>query len=153
MATTEDRKSRGTSISSRWRSVMSELGVCLGLLAWAVTAAGDDAPPPKPIDFAHDIVPLIKARCAECHTNGKYKGSFSLDTREAMLKSKAVVPGKSGESELIERITSDDPDFRMPPKGERLTAEEVARLKAWIDQGVALGARASRSSGPATSRR
>ena len=67
-----------------------------------------------------------------------------------MLKSEAIVPGKSGESELIERVTSDDPDFRMPPKGQRLTADEVARLTAWIDQGAPLGSRVSRSSGPAT---
>ena len=53
-----------------------------------------------------------------------------------MLKSEAVVPGKSGESELIERVMSDDPDFRMPSEGKRLTADEVARLKAWIDQGA-----------------
>ena len=108
--------------------------MCLGLLALAVTAAGDDASPPKPIDFAHDIAPLIKARCGKCHTDGTYKASFSLDTRETMLKSDAVVPGKSGESELIERVLSDDPDFRMPSEGKRLTADEVARLKAWIDQ-------------------
>ena len=107
-----------------------------GLLVLAGTVAGDDPPPRKPIDFAHDIAPLIKARCAECHTDGNYKGSFSLDTRETMLKSEAIVPGKSGESELIERVTSDDPEFRMPPKGNRLTADEVGRLKAWIDQGV-----------------
>ena len=37
---------------------------------------------PKKIDFAHEIAPLLKARCAECHTNGKYKGSISFDTRE-----------------------------------------------------------------------
>src|SRR6516225_5406984 len=87
------------------------------------------------VDFAHDIVPLLKARCAECHTAGKYKGSFSLDTREDVLKKKAVVPGKSGESELIRRVTSSDPDERMPAKGERLTAKQIALLKAWIDQG------------------
>jgi hypothetical protein len=87
------------------------------------------------VDFAHDIVPLLKARCAECHTAGKYKGSFSLDTREDVLKKKAVVPGKSGESELIRRVTSNDPDERMPAKGERLTAKQIALLKAWIDQG------------------
>jgi hypothetical protein len=91
----------------------------------------------EPIDFAHDIAPLIKARCAECHTNGKYKSSFSLDTRADMLKKKAaVVPGKSADSELIKRISSSDPDERMPPKGERLTAKEVALFKAWIDQGA-----------------
>ncbi len=91
---------------------------------------------PKPVDFAHDMIPLIKARCGECHTNGKHKGSFSFDTRAAVLKAKAVVPGKSGDSELFKRITSDDPDFRMPPKGKRLTAKEVELFKAWIDQGL-----------------
>src|SRR5262245_53109688 len=94
------------------------------------------AEPPKPVDFAHDVVPVLKARCAECHTNGKYKGSFSLDTREAVLKTKAVVPGKSGESKLVKRITSDDPEERMPAKGEPLSAKEVALLRAWIDQGL-----------------
>src|SRR5207237_3389034 len=68
-------------------SLTAQACVCLGLLAWAVAAAGaGDAPQRKKIDFAHDIAPLIKARCAECHTDGKYKGSFSLDTPEAMLK-------------------------------------------------------------------
>jgi hypothetical protein len=82
------------------------------------------------------MAPLIKARCGECHTNGKHKGSFSLDTRAAVLKSKAVVPGKSGESELVKRITSDDPDARMPPKGNRLSARDVELFRAWIDQGL-----------------
>jgi hypothetical protein len=94
------------------------------------------AAPPTEVDFAHDIAPLIKARCAECHTNGKYKGSLSLDTRAALLRSKAVVPGKSGASELVKRITSDDPETRMPQKGERLTAREIDLFRRWIDQGL-----------------
>src|SRR4051794_18613840 len=80
-----------------------------------------DAPPcaaqkAKPVDFAHDVVPIIKSRCAECHTSGKYKGSLSMDTRADLLKSEAVVPGKGGTSELILRVTSDKADHRMPPK-------------------------------------
>jgi hypothetical protein len=94
------------------------------------------AEPPKPIEFAHDIAPIIKARCAECHTNGTYKSSFSLDTRAEMLKKSAVVPGKSAESDLIKRITSKDPEVRMPPKGERLTPKDVELFRAWIDQGL-----------------
>ena len=58
-----------------------------GLTALAVLA-GPAAAQPAKIDFAHDIVPLLKARCAECHTNGKYKGSFSLDTRETTCSSR-----------------------------------------------------------------
>src|SRR5262245_25123905 len=88
------------------------------------------------IDFAHDIAPLIKARCAECHTNGKYKSSVSMDTRADLLKSKVVVPGKSAVSEVVKRITSDDPEKRMPPKGKPLSAKEIGLFKAWIDQGL-----------------
>src|SRR5271168_2609185 len=115
--------------------------VVLGAFAMALTATlaatADERPlAAPPIDFAHDVAPLLKLHCAKCHTDGTYKGSFSLDTREAMLKSQAVVPGKSGESELIERITSNDTELQMPPKGARLTAGEVAGLKAWIDQGA-----------------
>ena len=113
---------------------MGLAGVLMGLVVFAAATAGDEPPVRKPIDFAHDVVPIIKSRCAECHTNGKYKGSLSMDTREDLLKSKAVVPGKSGKSELIERVLSDKADHQMPPKGDRLTAKQVAVLKAWIDQ-------------------
>ncbi len=91
---------------------------------------------PRPVDFAHTIVPIIRAHCAGCHTDGKYKGSFSLDTREAMLRSESVVLGKSAQSELIERVLSKDPDFRMPQKGPGLTASEIDQLRAWIDEGA-----------------
>src|SRR5258708_5357331 len=91
---------------------------------------------PKPIDFSHDIVPILKARCAECHTNGTYKSSFSLDTRESILKKKAIVPGKSADSELFTRITSADKKVRMPPKDAPLTPKEIDLVKAWIDQGM-----------------
>ena len=94
------------------------------------------AQPEKPIDFAHDIVPILKARCAECHSNGTYKGSFALDTRETILQKKAAVPGKSAASEMVKRITSTEMDVRMPPKGPALTAKEVELVKAWIDQGM-----------------
>ncbi len=109
----------------------------LGALALAILAGRGVAQPPQKIDFAHDIVPLLKARCAQCHTNGKYKGSFSLDTRADVLKKKAVIPGKSGASELVKRVTSTDKDVRMPSKGEPLSAREIALLRAWIDEGFA----------------
>jgi len=91
---------------------------------------------PKPIDFSHDVVPILKAHCIKCHTNGTYKGSMSLDTRADAVK-KAAVPGKSAESKMIKRVTSNDPDERMPPEGARLTDKEVRVLRTWIDQGLA----------------
>src|SRR4051812_11873473 len=114
------------------RSVLLAAG-CWFLAVSSSIGAADEA---KPVDFAHDILPILKARCAECHSNGKYKGSFSLDTREAILKSKNVVVGKSTESELFKRIISDDPEMRMPSKGERLAPKEIALVKRWIDEGM-----------------
>jgi mono/diheme cytochrome c family protein len=109
--------------------------VCLGLLAATPLASAAD---PKPVDFAHEIVPIIKAKCVECHANGKSKGGLSLDTRETMLKSKgAVVPGKPAESDLIRRINlPDGDDERMPSKGDRLSAKEIGLLTEWVKQGA-----------------
>jgi cytochrome c553 len=97
--------------------------------------AGSLRAEPKPVDFAHDVVPILKTHCAKCHTNGTYKGSMSLDSRPDTIK-KAVVPGKSAASELIKRVTSTDKDERMPPEGKPLSEKEVATLKAWIDEGA-----------------
>jgi len=90
----------------------------------------------EPVDFAHEVLPLIKTACAECHTNGNYKGSFSIDTRESLLEAEVVEVGKSGESDLIERLMSDDPEYRMPAEGDPLTAEQVAVFRRWIDEGL-----------------
>ena len=106
------------------------LTMIVGLLAPTMALAQNK------VDFSHDVLPILKARCASCHTNGTYKGGLSIDTREALLKSKAVVVGKSASSELIKRVSSTDTAERMPPKGNPLAAKEKAILAAWIDSGL-----------------
>lgn len=108
----------------------------VGVILAAAASTGRAGEKKAAIDFAHDILPLLKTRCAECHTNGKYKGSLSLDTRADLLKARVVTPGKSEAGELVKRITSADPEVRMPPKGAPLTTKEIALIKAWIDQGL-----------------
>lgn len=91
----------------------------------------------KEIDFAHDIVPILKQHCAKCHTGDQKKGSFSLNTRESILgggeSGKVVLEGQGSASELIKRILSDDESLQMPPDGPRVPAEQVALLTQWID--------------------
>ncbi len=106
------------------------MGLVLGLLM-AVNPLTAHA-----VDFAHDILPVLKNRCAACHTNGVYKGGVNFDTRETTLRSKALTPGKSDESAIIERVMSTDPEVRMPPKGDALSPKEIAAFKAWIDAGA-----------------
>src|SRR5207248_1970774 len=47
-----------------------------------------------------------------------------------------IVPGKSADSVLLSRVSSNAAEQRMPPNGERLTAEQIKLLRAWIDQGA-----------------
>lgn len=112
-------------------AAMRLLAATVAVIALAVPGRSQA---PKKVDFAHDVLPILKARCAECHTNGTYKGSMSLDTRQDILKAKAVVLGKSDASELVKRITSKDLKQRMPPKGDPLAAKDIELLRAWIDQ-------------------
>src|SRR4051812_49893425 len=89
----------------------------------------------EPIDFAHDIVPILRTHCGQCHTGDKKKGGYSMNTRAALIaggeSGAAVVPGKSDKSELLRRVLSRDKDEQMPPEGPRLNDKETALLKAW----------------------
>ncbi|MBL8169360.1 MAG: DUF1549 domain-containing protein, partial [Acidobacteria bacterium] len=86
------------------------------------------------VDFERDIRPLLLGRCGECHGATAQKAGLRLDQKAAAMK--VIVPGKSNASELFRRITSTDKAEMMPPKGERLSAREIALLKAWIDAGA-----------------
>ena len=104
----------------------------------AVVASSGYAAERKPIDFAHDVVPLLKKHCIECHGRAHAKGGFSINTRDLILDAEAVVPGKAVKSTLIELIKSVDPKSQMPPKDRpRLVPKEQATLVAWVDQGLA----------------
>src|SRR5437870_4034382 len=93
------------------------------------------------VDFARDIQPIFIKRCYECHGPDKQKSDLRLDRKPDALKGgksgkPVFVAGKSAESQIIERVTSRDPDEVMPSKGERLTDTQIRLLKAWIDQGA-----------------
>lgn len=89
------------------------------------------------IDFAHQILPLLRDNCIECHTNGKHKGGLSLETRDSLLDSEAVEVGNANESILIEVLTAEDPDERMPHKADPLPAAQIALLTQWVNEGLA----------------
>ncbi len=90
-------------------------------------------------DFDRDIRPLLKERCVECHGPEKQKADLRLDAKTHAFKGgesgASVVPAKSSASPLFQRITATG-DERMPPKGEPLTADQISKIKAWIDSGA-----------------
>src|SRR5262249_33811863 len=46
-----------------------------------------------------------------------------------------IAPGKPAESPLLARIIATD-NTRMPPEGERLSPDETAVIRRWIEQGA-----------------
>ncbi|MBM81307.1 MAG: hypothetical protein CMJ78_12050 [Planctomycetaceae bacterium] len=89
------------------------------------------------IDFAHEIGPILKQHCVECHGADKAKGGFSLNTRALFLENDAAVSGKSAKSLFLKLIQETDPEMQMPPKGKpRVPAKKIALLKKWVDAGM-----------------
>src|SRR5437879_4299920 len=95
---------------------------------------------PAKVDFARDIQPIFDSRCQACHGALQQMAGLRLDGGEAVLKGSShgpvIEPGKSPASKLIERVTSTKKGFAMPPVGEPLAADQIAKLRAWIDQGA-----------------
>jgi len=93
------------------------------------------------VDFSHQIVPILREHCADCHAGDKKKGGFSFNERESLMDGgedgAVVVSGKSADSAMIRLMLSTDPDEQMPPKGKRVPPEQIALLKQWIDEGLA----------------
>ncbi|MBI3280578.1 MAG: DUF1549 domain-containing protein [Acidobacteria bacterium] len=97
----------------------------------------------RPVDFARDVHPIFAARCASCHSGEKAQGGLRLNTAIEVasggVSGAGVVPGSSKDSLLLRRITGLKLP-RMPMGTAPLTPEEIAIVRAWIDQGAKPGA-------------
>ncbi|HEY5823324.1 MAG TPA: DUF1549 domain-containing protein, partial [Cyclobacteriaceae bacterium] len=97
-----------------------------------------------PVDFNTQVKPILNKKCIACHGGVKREADFSLLFRqEALAKAESgktvIVPGDPDHSEFIQRITSSDPEVRMPYKKDPLTTDEIEILKRWIKEGAPWG--------------
>jgi hypothetical protein len=126
---------------------VSPIGSASGKPAIARQAVPVRTPKNEPkIHFAQQVKPLLERSCAACHSGETPRGLFRIDGRESILKGgasgeAAIVPGNSEKSPLIDFVSGTVPDSEMPPKAQRkrfpaLKTDEVALLRAWIDQGA-----------------
>jgi hypothetical protein len=116
------------------------------LFASALFASGSDSARAAlneraPVRYSRDIRPLLSDKCLRCHgpDEATREAKLRLDERESALASGAIVPGDARASELLARVTATDADDLMPPPSSHkkaLTADEVALLERWIDEGA-----------------
>jgi hypothetical protein len=131
------REDRATDRAAGWRLGGVLLILCLisqGSLGWA----------DEPAKFDVAIAPLFKERCVKCHGPAKAEAELDLSTAAAVVRGgengPIVVSHQVDDSLLWERVVADE----MPPK-HPLTADEKARIKAWILAGApGLPARSSK---------
>ena len=122
------------------------------VLAFTTVAIHGQTQALRTVDFATEVHPLIESRCGGCHTGSTAHAGFRIASRDALLKGgksgPAIVPGKSSESLLILKVTGQK-GLPMPPSGPRLSADNIAVLRSWIDQGARWDAVAPRADEPA----
>jgi hypothetical protein len=124
--------------SMRTRTLVLVVLIAVSLPVWLLAG---ETPSTRAVDYAREVKPILSKRCYSCHGGLKHNAGLRLDTAALMRKGgesgPAVVPGQSVESLIVDAITGDD-GWRMPPEseGSPLSAEEIGKLKAWIDQGA-----------------
>jgi mono/diheme cytochrome c family protein len=126
--------------------------VAVALLAVGSLSASADASKLPPaatktgVTFATDIKPIFETSCVKCHGEERPKAGLKLTTLETTLKgsreNKVVEPGNAAKSSLLLSVAHiGEEDTWMPPKDNKakiapLTKEQVALVRAWIEQGA-----------------
>jgi len=118
---------------------MQRASLAIGLAMLPAAAMAQAA-----VDFQAEVWPIIAAHCVECHGPEAQKGALRLDSVLGFKKGsefgEVFVAGDAHTSTIIERLTlPSDEDGRMPSKGEALEPDQIAVIRAWIDEGADFG--------------
>src|SRR4051812_38863561 len=122
---------RPSSCGRGWRFETLGLLVVLLLRFLTILPTSAFASPPSTIDFSRDILPILSDNCflRQGPAPMTRRGDLRLDVKDPALSTPApvIVPGKSGESELILRTPTPAPDEVMPPPktNHKLTPRQV----------------------------
>ncbi|MGK0139881.1 MAG: mono/diheme cytochrome c family protein, partial [Algoriphagus sp.] len=114
-------------------------GMLLFLMYWVVSCRSQ-----QPVDYSTQVKPIINKNCIACHGGVKKQGGFSLlfeEEAKAKLKSGAygIVSGDARASEMIRRLSLQDPEERMPFEHSALPDEEIELLTRWVNEGANWG--------------
>lgn len=94
------------------------------------------------IVYADIVQPLLQSKCYSCHGPEKQKGKLRLDQPDFIMKGgkqgKVILPGKPGESAMVERLLLpvDDDDHMPPSKKPQLNKTEISLLHWWVSSGA-----------------
>src|ERR1700687_1862335 len=119
---------------------MRRFTVALAIFVLALTSLAH-AQAPAPVSFIKDVAPMLIKNCQACHGQTDPKGGYQLLNFTLLMKpgdstTAPLTPAKPDESELLRLISSQDKNERMPKDADPLTAEQIALVRRWIEEGA-----------------
>ena len=119
------------------------LASLLLIAAFAMPATADQqvaTASAREVDFESEVYPIFEQHCQVCHGDAQQLGEFRLDSKAVALRGGVsgpnIVPGNADQSSLFQRIAGIGTLNAMPLTGERLSEDNIALIKGWIDQGA-----------------
>ncbi|HQZ68410.1 MAG TPA: hypothetical protein PLY87_25150 [Planctomycetaceae bacterium] len=94
-----------------------------------------------PVSFEHEVAPILKDKCIECHGETKASANLRMDTFNGIVRGGQngvpVAPGQPQRSMLALRLVAPDDQQRMPKGGAKLPDADIMTVARWIEQGAA----------------
>ena len=119
------------------RTIVASLICLLGVAIAGAVAPLSGAQDPT-VSFDKEIRPILQSSCEACHGELQLSG-LDLRSRESALiggdNGAAIVPGRADQSRLYRRVAGLEQPA-MPMDGDGLSPQQIALVKAWIDQGA-----------------
>ena len=104
--------------------------LCASIIAAAPASRADDK-----ITYNDHVLPIFKNACLNCHNPDKKKAGLDLSTYQGALQGsengKVVQSGNAGASLLVKCVKQTE-DPKMPPKGDKLTDQDIGTIEKWI---------------------
>jgi hypothetical protein len=128
------------SRSSRLKIVSLWILAAAALSAWPIRSLFHRTPH-NTVEFSRDIQPILNQNCVACHGGVRQKNGVSFIFREEALGTgksgrRTIVPGNPDASEFMARLTTTDPEARMPYHGPPLPPQQIALMRQWIKEGA-----------------
>jgi hypothetical protein len=130
---------RAFSFSQFVRCAVGSILAATLILARPAPAQDESARASTP-GFAESVRPLLQRHCVDCHGASDQQAGLRLDVpaiaRRGGDSGPLLVPGDPDGSELVKRLTSNDPAKRMPLDADPLPADDIAAIRRWIAAGA-----------------
>ncbi len=116
------------------------IALWLGSIGWTLLLLPRQAN--AQVNYERDVKPLFAEKCIACHGAIRQESGLRLDHGQLLRKgseSKSIVDlSRPEQSELINRVVTNDLSLRMPPEheGTPLTEQQAQTLLNWIAAGA-----------------